>query len=316
MKKIILVTLIIIAILCYFYFKDVKALEIEKKYNIVNEANEKIPATLYYRNIDVKVGDKIENVYEIVIFFDKELKMKFNPIVVVPKYKLIGLIEDGERGFVKFGNKVFQLSDDSNKFTLLNNSAFFDDPPIKKINFEEKSITFNSFEGLKKYGKTIVIKNMISNFSANRIKIRVFNFGTDREEFLNSKKLKKRDNEKSTYIYDFGHHKDTLLFLNGNCYFNSQILKKIDSKQIRYKEKTLIVSKYMFKGIRDFRSDKYLYLNNEVGLLFAENQFTGDMYEFDTDQYHIIHKSIALNKLNFKEGPFELKYAKKEYREF
>ena len=50
------------------------------------------------------------------------------------------------------------MSDESNKFTLLNNTTFFDDPPIKKMSFEEESITFNSFEGLKKYGQTIILK--------------------------------------------------------------------------------------------------------------------------------------------------------------
>ncbi|MNK74866.1 hypothetical protein D3C87_943880 [compost metagenome] len=160
MKKIIFIALILITVFAYFYFKDAKALKIEKKYNIVNEAGERIPARLYYRNVDVEIGNKIENVYEIVIFFDEKLKMKLNPIVVIPKYKFIGLIEGGESGFIKFENKVFQLSDESNNFTMLDNPISFDDPPIKKKNFEGKLISFNSFEKLKDYGEIIILKKI------------------------------------------------------------------------------------------------------------------------------------------------------------
>jgi hypothetical protein len=158
MRKLTLVFLILIGAITCFFLQDTKSLKIEKKYTIINETNDKVPGTIYYRNVDVNIGGKTENVYELVIFFDKELKMKLNPIIVVPKYKLIGVVEGGERGFIKFGNKIFQLSDESNKFTLLNNTTFFDDPPIKKMSFEEESITFNSFEGLKKYGQTIILK--------------------------------------------------------------------------------------------------------------------------------------------------------------
>lgn len=158
MRKLILMVLVLIVAIAWFFLQDIKALEIEKSYTIVNETNEKIPGTIYYRNVDVNIGGKNENVCELLIFFDKELKMKFNPIVVVPKYKLIGVVEDGEKGFIKFGNNFYQLSDKSNKFTLLNDTTFFDNPPIKKISFEENSITFNSFEELKKYGQTIILK--------------------------------------------------------------------------------------------------------------------------------------------------------------
>ena len=158
MKKIIFIVFILVAALAWFFLKDSKTLKIEESYTVVNENNKKIPATLYYRNVDVEVGSKMENVYEIVIVFDKELEMKINPVVIVPKYKLIGLVEGGEKGFIKFGNKVFQLSDKSNKFTMLDNAIFFDDPPIKKMHFDEKTIIFNSFEGLKKYGQIIMLK--------------------------------------------------------------------------------------------------------------------------------------------------------------
>ncbi|MDV7697663.1 hypothetical protein N6B72_12100 [Chryseobacterium soli] len=157
MKKIIIVFILIFAF-AYFFLKDARILKLEESYAIVNEIDRKIPATLYYRNVDVEVGGKMENVYEILIFFDKEVEIKFNPIVVVPKYKLIGVAEGGERGFIKFGDDVLQLSKDSNNFTTLDNTVFFDNPPIKEIKIEENSITFNSFESLIKYGKYIILK--------------------------------------------------------------------------------------------------------------------------------------------------------------
>ena len=157
MKKLIFIIFILIVAIIWFLFKDVKVLKIEKNYTIVNENKKKIPAKLYYRNVDVEVGGKKENVYEIVVFFDKEFKMKLSPIVVIPKYRLIGVIEGGERGFIKFENKVFQLSEESNKFTSLDNSTFFDNPPITEKRFEKDTIIFNSFEELKKHGKKVLL---------------------------------------------------------------------------------------------------------------------------------------------------------------
>jgi hypothetical protein len=158
MRKLTFLLLIFNVAIAWLFLKDAKALKLEKNYTLVSETTDKIPATVYYRNVDVKVGDKTENVYEIVIFFDKKLNMNLNPIVIVPKFKLIGFIDGGERGFFRLGNKIIQLSDESNKFIMLNDAVFFDDPPIKKIIFQEKSIIFNSFEGLTKYGQTIILK--------------------------------------------------------------------------------------------------------------------------------------------------------------
>ncbi len=130
----------------------------EENYAIVNETNRKIPATFYSKNVFVYVGGKAENVYEILIFFDEEQKL--NPIVIIPKYKLIGVVEGGRRGFIKFGSNVLQLSDDTNKFIMLNDATLFDEPPIKNIRFEQGIILFNSFNGLKKYGPSLIMKKL------------------------------------------------------------------------------------------------------------------------------------------------------------
>ncbi|MDP5199866.1 hypothetical protein [Flavobacterium sp. DG2-3] len=160
MKKLISIVLILITFFVWFNFKDVKALKEEETYILVSETGKKIQATLFYRNVDVEVGQKIENVQEILIFFSKEAEMKFNPIIVVPKFKMIGVIEGGESGFLKLGNKVFQLSEQSNKFTALDNNTYFDNAPVEKINFSEQSISFNSFGGLRKYGEVIMLKKI------------------------------------------------------------------------------------------------------------------------------------------------------------
>ena len=158
MKKIFFLSLILIAALSFFYFKDAILLVKEENYAIVNETNRKIPATFYSKNVVVDIGGKAESVYEILIFFDEEQEL--NPIVIIPKYKLIGLVEGGRRGFIKFGSNVLQLSDDSNKFIMLNDATFFDEPPIKNIRFEDDYIVFNTFKGLKKYGPTLIMKKL------------------------------------------------------------------------------------------------------------------------------------------------------------
>lgn len=150
--------LVLIGAFAWLCLRDIKMLHMDENYTIVNEANKTITATIYDRNVDVKVGEKYENVDELVVFFDRELNLKYNPIVIVPKYQLIGVIEGGENGFIRIGNKVFQCSDKANPFTLLDNAAFFDLPPITEKQFENHRILFNSFEGLKKYGNTIILK--------------------------------------------------------------------------------------------------------------------------------------------------------------
>lgn len=58
--------------------------------------------------------------------FDDNQDMKpYNPILVIPKYNMIGIVDGGKRGFLFFGNKVFQRSEESNKFTSLTNSLIF-----------------------------------------------------------------------------------------------------------------------------------------------------------------------------------------------
>lgn len=160
MKKLIFIVLILITFFVWFNFKDVKALKAEETYILVNEEGKKLPGTIYYRKVNEQVGQKTENVHEILIFFSKEAEMKFNPIIVVPKFKMIGVIEGGESGFLKLGNKVFQLSEQSNKFTTLDNNTYFDNAPVEKINFSKQSISFNSFGGLRKYGEVIMLKKI------------------------------------------------------------------------------------------------------------------------------------------------------------
>lgn len=158
MKKIFFLLILILVILITFYFRDSKILKLEDKYTLVNEKGNKIPATLYSRIVNVKINNKSENIYEILIFFDKKIKTSFNPIIIIPKYKLIGLPDGNMKDFIEFDNKMIQLSKESNQFTSLDGAFFAPYPPIKKILFKNDYIVFNSFDGLKEYGNNITLK--------------------------------------------------------------------------------------------------------------------------------------------------------------
>lgn len=130
-------------------------------------------------------------------------------------------------------------------------------------------------------------KSVTSN---KKINIRVFNFSNNKYEIFNSeKKLIKKD-ESFIYVYDFDKHKDTLKFIKNETYFKGQKLKTIDVKNVYFNGDLHTISKCLFESKRDFRGDKYLYINKELGLIFIENLFTGNMYEYDIKAYHFIHK--------------------------
>lgn len=159
MKKIMLIMAVVLSILIIVIIQRGAFLKYEKSYTLTNEHGKAIPSKIFSRKIQTKTNGKKESVYEILIFFDDNKNMKhYNPLVIIPKYKMIGMVEGGKKEFWLVGNKIYQLSDKSNKFTSLDNAVFFDNPPIKEVHFLEKKITFNSFEGLKKYGQTIILK--------------------------------------------------------------------------------------------------------------------------------------------------------------
>ncbi|MBE8726015.1 hypothetical protein [Flavobacterium hungaricum] len=130
-----------------------------------------------------------------------------------------------------------------------------------------------------------------------------------------SKKTSIDQSKEKTFIYEFDKHIDTIRFTNSNLYFNSKLLKIIDQKKISSKGESITVYKCLYHDTKDYRSDKHLYLDRKGGLLFLENLFTGEMYEFDTNEYGSIHKKIALKKFSFQDGPFELQYGKRDYIE-
>lgn len=152
--------------------------------------------------------------------------------------------------------------------------------------------------------------------TTTNIEIRVFNFSTNNYEIFNSEMIKDVKNNECYYVYKFDKHEDILQYSDNDVYFNSQILKKIDTKELLIDGETASVSKYYYEDNKMHKFDKYLYINENLGVLFLENLFTGNMYEYNIRQYHVIHKQIALNKLSFKDGAFELQFAKRNYKDF
>lgn len=66
---------------------------------ITNEWNEPIPAKVYSRIVKSEINGEKEKIYQILIFFDN--KNTYNPVLIIPKYSVIGIVEGG--GEVSFG---------------------------------------------------------------------------------------------------------------------------------------------------------------------------------------------------------------------
>lgn len=150
------------------------------------------------------------------------------------------------------------------------------------------------------------------------IQIRVFNFTTNNKnyEIFNSEMIKIVKADECYYIYNFDKHSDTLRYLYRNVYFNSHILKEIDTKELLVDGKIVAISKYYYEDKKNYKADCYIFTNNEDGIVFIESLNSGNMSEFNVKKFRNIHKAIALKKINFKDGPFELQYAKRNYKEF
>lgn len=154
--------------------------------------------------------------------------------------------------------------------------------------------------------------NLKPEISTEIIRVRVFSFTKNKNEIFNAqKKVIKTSNEYS-YIYNFDKHNDTLKFIKDNIYFKGKKLKEIDTKDIVINGNYYSVSKCFFENKKDFRGDKYLFINKELGLIFVHDSY-GNMYEYDIKKYKFLHKNIALNRFNFKNGDFEIKYLKMDY---
>ena len=154
--------------------------------------------------------------------------------------------------------------------------------------------------------------------TTTNIEIRVFNFSTNNDsyEIFNSEMIENEKNNERYYVYKFDRHNDTLRYFDNNVYFNSQILKKIDTQELVNNGKPLILSKYYFENKKNYKADRYIFINNEGGIVFIESLNSGTMIEYNIKKFSKIHKAIALKKLGFKDGPFELKYAKRNYKVF
>ena len=151
------------------------------------------------------------------------------------------------------------------------------------------------------------------------IKLRVFNFSTNSRynyKIFNSEMIKNVKNNECYYVYKFDKHKDTLRYFDNAVYFNSQILKKIDAQELHINGETVVVSKYYYENKKNYKTDRYLFINNESGIVFIESLNSGLMTEYNIKKFSNIHKAIALKKIGFKDGPFELQYAKRSYLDF
>ncbi|RZK48517.1 MAG: hypothetical protein EOO87_20480 [Pedobacter sp.] len=90
----------------------------------------------------------------------------------------------------------------------------------------------------------------------------------------------------------------------------------MDAKEVSFNGKYILVSKYYYADKLNYKADRYMYVNNDDGLLFIESLNSGNMIEYDINQFNEIHKEIALKKIGFKDGIFELQYAKRNYKDF
>ncbi|RXR17341.1 hypothetical protein EQG63_11165 [Flavobacterium amnicola] len=128
-------------------------------------------------------------------------------------------------------------------------------------------------------------------------------------------RLKKVINDDySIFIYQ-SDYIDTLKIENQKLYYRNKLLKIIDSKNVKYKDSIILINKCFFENKVGRGYEMNLFINRDKGLLFTESLDYGLMTEYDIEKYHEIHKKIALRQLGFKDGKYELQFAKMNYPE-
>ena len=128
-------------------------------YEMYSSAGKNIKGFLYFRNIKY-VNDEYSK--QIVIIFDKSIGVEkdFDVLVLVPKYKFIGVPEFGSSAF-KYASAGYVYQTTKKADFLIsadNNTVDFDDPPIKFARFSADKIVFNCYGKLKQFGDSIIIE--------------------------------------------------------------------------------------------------------------------------------------------------------------
>ncbi len=164
--KFIIIGVIVLVILSYLYLTQCcNKLPELANYRIYSDNGKAIPAKLYKRVTKTLVNDKTEYVEEIIIYFDDSLinnklnrsgeEKLFKFLVIVPKFKMIGLVESPSSFKIK-DKHICQVDDQADMFTsIINNHAFFKNPPITQSTFSEKGVVINTYGILKNFGNEI-----------------------------------------------------------------------------------------------------------------------------------------------------------------
>lgn len=148
-----------------------------------------------------------------------------------------------------------------------------------------------------------------------RLSVRVFNFKSEGVHSFTQKVKFIKNSQSSAFIYYNGTQRnDTLkIFKNDRITFRNTVLKKIDAKTLIRNNTEFVVEKHLYEDNMDIVGDRYIFVNRNEGIIFTESLFSGAMLEYDADKNHNIHKAIALRKLGFKNGSYELQFGHTVY---
>lgn len=166
-KSIILIILTFSVLIYLFKFKCYRSLPEMTELKIVSNLGKQIPAKLYRRDITAKINGVEKDITEIILCFNDSLindklnisnKQRLSKfLVVIPDLKMIGIVNNQDSFNVK-EYSICQTDRMADTFTsMINNHTFYNNPPIKKADFTNGKIVFNTFGILKQFGSSIII---------------------------------------------------------------------------------------------------------------------------------------------------------------
>ena len=145
------------------------------------------------------------------------------------------------------------------------------------------------------------------------INLRTFSFENNHLSNSNiNVKIIKTDKSK---LFIYKNFNDTLKIEKNKIYYLNNLLKKVDSKNVKSGDSIIRIDKYFLNNKIGKGYCMNVYLNYYIGLIFLESLDSGTFGEYDTNKYNLIHKLIALKKLEFKESPIISQYANMDYPE-
>lgn len=89
---------------------------------------------------------------------------------------------------------------------------------------------------------------------------------------------------------------------DSSVYYNNIQVVKVDIKNLKFKDSTIVVEKYINLNTTSPHGLTDIYFNRKHGLILVKNLVSNNIVEYDTNKFEQIHNKIISDTLLFKDS--------------